>query len=132
MLAWIAMRTRPIRACCMVTCIGFVALAAYAHAQATPLSDEEINKLLTFVEHSECQFIRNGQAFSGPVARAHLERKLGYLEEKHLIVSAEDFIDLAATKSNASGLPYEVRCPDGLHAANLWLRTALQRLRQRH
>ncbi|MBA1243751.1 DUF5329 family protein [Pseudomonas japonica] len=131
-MVWLAIRARSISAYWGAACIVLVALATHAGAQATPSSEEEIHKLLAFVEYSECQFVRNGKEFRGPEARAHLEKKLDYLEEKHLIGSAEDFIDLAATKSNASGLPYEVRCADGSHRANVWLREALERLRQAH
>ena len=88
--------------------------------------------MLDFVEHSECQFVRNGEAFPGPEARAHLEKKLDYLEDKNKVNSAEDFIDLAATKSSMSGRDYEVRCPEGTQPAGAWLKRELQKQRQLH
>jgi hypothetical protein len=39
----------------------------------------------------------------------HLRKKYKYLLENDLINSTEDFIEKAATKSNLSDQPYEVR-----------------------
>jgi len=88
--------------------------------------------LLDFVERSECKFVRNGSEYPGAQARAHLEKKLNYLEGKNLVSSAEDFIDLAATKSSMSGKAYEVRCPTGVQPTSTWLKMELQRQRQLH
>jgi hypothetical protein len=110
--------------------IGLTAVVLDAQAQTPPQATQEINSLLDFVEHSECRFVRNGSEYPGPQARAHLEKKLEYLEEQNRVNSAEDFIELAATQSSMSGLAYEVRCPAGVQPASLWLKTELQR--QRH
>ncbi|ANI60958.1 hypothetical protein ACVK1X_005988 [Pseudomonas sp. PvR086] len=112
--------------------IGLTAVVFNAQAQIPPQATQEINSLLDFVEHSECRFVRNGSEYGGPQARAHLEKKLEYLEEQDRVNSAEDFIELAATQSSMSGRAYEVRCPAGIQPANLWLKTELQRQRQRH
>jgi ferredoxin-NADP reductase len=112
--------------------IGLTAIMANAQAQTPPQATQEINSLLDFVEHSECRFVRNGSEYPGAQARAHLEKKLEYLEERDKVNSAEDFIELAATQSSMSGLAYEVRCPAGVQPASLWLKTELQRQRQRH
>ena len=85
-----------------------------------------------FVSHSECKFVRNGSEYSGPRARAHLEQKLNHLEGRNMVNSAEDFIDLAATKSSMSGRAYEVRCSGGVEPASTWLKRELQRQRQLH
>ncbi|CAH0126549.1 DUF5329 domain-containing protein [Pseudomonas mediterranea] len=116
----------------MATGICLIAMVTNAQAQATPQATQEIRGLLDFVEHSECQFVRNGEAFAGPEARAHLEKKLDYLEDKNKVNSAEDFIDLAATKSSMSGRDYEVRCPEGTQPAGAWLKRELQKQRQLH
>lgn len=100
--------------------------------EALPQTAAEIRGLLEFVENSDCTFIRNGAAYAGPRARAHLERKLNYLESKNKVKSAEDFIDLAATKSSMSGRAYEVRCSDGTEPAGIWLHRELQRQREFH
>lgn len=112
--------------------IGLFAVAGGTHAQTTAQANQEIKGLLDFVEHSECKFVRNGSAYGGPQARAHLERKLNYLEGKNMVSSAEDFIDLAATKSSMTGTAYEVRCSTGTQPTSTWLKTELQRQRQLH
>ncbi|KAA0986308.1 hypothetical protein FQ192_24395 [Pseudomonas sp. ANT_J12] len=116
----------------MVASMSLIAIVTDAQAQATPQATQEIKGLLDFVEHSQCQFVRNGSEYPGTLARGHLEKKLSYLEGKNMVNSAEDFIDLAATKSSSSGRAYEVRCPEGAQPANTWLKKELQRQRQLH
>ncbi|AZC70170.1 DUF5329 domain-containing protein [Pseudomonas chlororaphis] len=116
----------------MAAGIGVLAVVSSAQAQTTPQAAQEIKGLLDFVEHSQCQFVRNGTEYPAPQARQHLEKKLNYLEGKNMVSSAEDFIDLAATKSSMSGKAYEVRCPGGSQPASSWLKEELQRQRQPH
>jgi len=111
---------------------GLVAIVGGAQAQTSPQATREIKGLLDFVEHSDCQFVRNGTEYPGSQARAHLQKKLDYLEGKDKVSSAEEFIDLAATKSSMSGTPYQVRCPAGTQPASTWLKVELQRQRQNH
>lgn len=123
---------RPLNRWLIAAGISLTAMVLDAQAQTSPQAIQEINGLLDFVEHSECRFVRNGSEYPGAQARAHLEKKLEYLEEKNKVNSAEEFIDLAATQSSMSGRAYEVRCPTGVQPANIWLKTELQRQRQRH
>jgi hypothetical protein len=124
---------RPIfRRWLIAVSIGLLAVAGGVQAQISPQANQEIKGLLDFVERSECKFMRNGSEYPGPQARAHLEKKLNYLEGKNLVSSAEDFIDLAATKSSMSGKAYEVRCPTGVQPTSTWLKMELQRQRQLH
>jgi hypothetical protein len=116
----------------MAAGISLVAIVAIGQVQPTPQTTQEIKGLLDFVEHSECKFVRNGSEYPGPRARAHLEKKLDYLEGKDMVHSAEDFIALAATKSSMSGRAYEVRCSQGVEPASTWLKRELQRQRQLH
>jgi hypothetical protein len=132
MRTWIGGTARLISQLMMVAGISLIAIVNHVQAQATPQTTQEIKGLLDFVEHSECQFVRNGSEYPGPRAREHLEKKLNYLEGKNLVNSAEDFIDLAATKSSMSGRAYEVRCPQGVEPASTWLKRELQRQRQLH
>ncbi|MHC8410932.1 YfeK family protein [Pseudomonas sp. Hz4] len=132
MQAWIGAAARSISRLLIAAGISLIAFVTNAQAQATPQVTQEIKDLLDFVEHSECQFVRNGSEFPGPRARVHLEKKLNYLEGKNRVSSAEDFIDLAATKSSMSGRAYEVRCPEGVQPASTWLKKELQRQRQLH
>ncbi|MNE90632.1 hypothetical protein D3C80_1881710 [compost metagenome] len=107
-----------------------IAITVDMRVFALPQTANEIRGLLEFVEKSDCRFIRNGADYSGPRARAHLEQKLNYLESKNMVKSAEDFIDLAATKSSMSGRAYEVRCSEGTQPAGIWLHRELQRQRE--
>ena len=132
MRMWMEGTARPISQLMMAAGISLIAIVTNGQVQATPQATQEIKGLLDFVEHSECQFVRNGSEYSGPRARAHLEKKLNYLEGKNMVNSAEDFIDLAATKSSMSDRVYEVRCSEGVEPASTWLKRELQRQRQLH
>lgn len=132
MRMWMECMARLIRQLMMAAGISLIAIVTNGQVLATPQATQEIKGLLDFVEHSECRFVRNGSEYPGPRARAHLEKKLNYLEGKNMVHSAEDFIDLAATKSSVSGRAYEVRCPGGVEPAGIWLKRELQRQRQLH
>jgi cell division septum initiation protein DivIVA len=101
-----------------------------AQAAVDAKAQQEITQLLDFVEHSGCQFIRNGSEYPAAEARAHLQKKLNYLENKDMVSSAEDFIERAATKSSMSGQRYQVDCPAGKQDSSTWLTNELKRLRQ--
>jgi len=101
-----------------------------AQAAMDAKAQQEITDLLDFVEHSGCQFIRNGSEYPAAEARAHLQKKLDYLEKKDMVSSAEDFIERAATRSSMSGQRYQVDCPAGKQDSSAWLNDELQRLRQ--
>ena len=111
---------------------GLTAIVPDAQGQTDPQATQEIKALLDFVEHSPCQFVRNGIEYPGPRARVHLQQKLDYLEGKNRLHSAEDFIDLAATESSLSGRAYAVRCKEKVEPASAWLKRELQRQRQLH
>lgn len=112
------------------TGLGLMIMVPHVQAQTTLQAAQEIQGLLDFVEHSECRFVRNGSEYPGAQARAHLGKKLHYLEGKNMVSSAEDFINLGATKSSVTGTAYEVRCPTGVQPASTWLTTELTRQRQ--
>jgi hypothetical protein len=79
-------------------------MVPHVQAQTTLQAAQEIQSLLDFVEHSECQFVRNGSEYPGAQARAHLGKKLHYLSKaSNMVSSAEDFINLGATKSSVTG-----------------------------
>ena len=130
MRMWIGGTARLISQLMMAAGISLIAIVTDVQAQSTPQATQEIKGLLDFVEHSECQFVRNGSEYPGPRARAHLEKKLNYLEGKNMVNSAEDFIDLAATESSMSGRVYEVRCSEGVEPASTWLKRELHKQRQ--
>jgi hypothetical protein len=74
-------------------------------------TDRAIEYLLDQVAGSDCTFIRNGQNYDAQQARAHLRSKYKYFKSQ--IQTPEDFIRLAATKSEITGKPYQVRTRDG-------------------
>ncbi|AJO79033.1 MULTISPECIES: DUF5329 domain-containing protein [Pseudomonas] len=126
------MSTNKWRRWLSIAALGLAAATSGAHAQTSPQAAKEIKGLLDFVSHSDCRFVRNGTEYPALQARAHLEKKLNYLEGKDKVSSAEDFIELAATRSSMSGEAYEVRCPAGAQPAGDWLKAELQRQRQQH
>ncbi|WP_406818856.1 DUF5329 domain-containing protein [Pseudomonas sp. KnCO4] len=130
MQQWIKAPARPMCQSLVTVAIAPLAILLSCQVPATPQADQEIKRLLDFVEHSSCRFVRNGTEYTGPQARAHLEQKLHYLESQNRVKTAEDFIDLAATRSSISGRAYEVRCPEGVEPANSWLNKELQRQRK--
>ncbi len=79
-------------------------------AQISPLQKGEIEHLLSYIEHSGCQFCRNGTWYDDTEkVRHHVELKYDYFMKKGQINSAEDFIKWAASKSEMSGKPYLVK-----------------------
>lgn len=83
--------------------------------------------LLSFAEdESGCTFIRTSEYLAAE-ARAHLQKKLDYLERKDLVASSEDFIERAATQSSLSGKPHQVRCAGQTRNSADWLNQELRR-----
>jgi len=82
-----------------------------------------IEHLLGSVAASDLQFVRNGKAHTGAEAAKHMRRKYKHFDDR--IQSADDFIDLAATKSMLSGKKYSVHTADGEMATADWLRAVL-------
>jgi hypothetical protein len=113
----------------LIWVLGFAVFPAL-RAAPPPIAQAEISYLLDFVEHSGCQFYRNGTWYDSKTARAHLQSKYEMLAGGGRINSAEDFIDKAATSSSLSGQPYQVRCDGGEPiASSQWLRGVLSRYR---
>lgn len=108
-------------------------LLAAATASAVPLpppARAEVDALLTRLQSSGCEFNRNGSWYSGADAKAHLLKKLDYLESKDLVKTAEQFIERGASGSSMSGKPYLVRCAGKAPVESArWLAAELQQLR---
>jgi hypothetical protein len=85
--------------------------------------------LIDFVANSDVAFIRNGKPHTSKEAAKHMKDKYGHFKKE--IKTPEDFIRLAANKSEISGQPYLVRTRDGkeMKAAE-WLGKALNDYRQ--
>jgi hypothetical protein len=114
--------------CSLGSLVGAVLLASFVMGAETPEQDA-INHLLQFVETSGCTFIRNGVKYDSKSAVHHIKEKYDYFKSQ--IHTAEDFIALAATKSELSGKLYFVRCEKGkeMPTAN-WLHEELQDYRK--
>jgi hypothetical protein len=91
--------------------------------------DETIAYLVAFVAKSDCTFIRNGQSYTGKQASVHMQDKRRYFKGR--IVTPEDFIRLAATKSLQTGQPYMVRSKEGKELrCDEWLKKVLKEYRK--
>jgi hypothetical protein len=92
-------------------------------------TDETIAYLLAFVSKSDCTFIRNGQSYAGKQASMHMQDKRRYFKDQ--IVTPEDFIRLAATKSLQTGQPYMVRTKAGEDLrCDEWMKKVLKEYRK--
>jgi hypothetical protein len=84
------------------------------------------------MEHSGCEFYRNGSWHPGADARAHLTRKYEAVDAQGLILTTDDFIRRVAAESSLSGTPYRVRCvPAEPMSSETWFRQELARYRKR-
>lgn len=114
-------------------CIALLLLAAAAPLHAGPLAPAaraEIDALLARLQASGCRFERNGSWYAADAARAHLLRKLEYLERHAAVDSAEQFVERAASGSSVSGRPYRVQCGDAAPLeSRAWLLGELRALR---
>lgn len=104
--------------------------AAAFPASPPSTAQAEVRYLLDYLEHSGCEFYRNGSWHSAADARSHLERKYNYLLRNGLVANAEDFIERAASASSMSGKPYRVRCARMAPVPSAqWLSDELRRYR---
>src|SRR5512134_3489930 len=95
-------------------------------------TQDEIQYLLQKVEHSGCEFYRNGTWHPGPEARAHLARKYQAVDAKGLIRTTDDFVRRVASESSLSATQYRVRCGKTEPVSSeTWFRQELARYRQR-
>jgi hypothetical protein len=97
---------------------------------APPPAVAEINLLLIAIGTSGCEFLRNGTWHDAHEAQAHLSKKYQWLLGRGRIRTAEDFIELAATRSTLSGQAYAARCAGKPSvSSNSWLAEQLRRHR---
>lgn len=113
----------------LVAMLTFCAGAAQA-ASLSNASRGEIESLMSRLEASACRFKRNGNWHTSAEARAHLQRKLDYLQRKSAVASAEQFIERAATRSSLSGQAYWIQCGSQTpQPGGEWLLGQLRQLR---
>jgi hypothetical protein len=89
---------------------------------------DKIAALLDDLASTKAVFVRNGTEYSGTDAADHLRRKLKAAGEN--IRTAEEFIDLLATRSSASGEAYLVRDGGNEQPSAEWFRDRLAILQQ--
>lgn len=113
--------------------VALFALLFVPLLQAAPVAPSvraEIDALLSTFQKSGCQFFRNGSWHTASEARAHLLRKLEYLEGKNAVQSTEQFIERAASTSSFTGQPYLVKCGDTAAVkSKQWLSAQLKTIR---
>ena len=110
-------------------CVLAIASAASA-GPLPPAARGEIDALLARLDVSGCQFNRNGSWYSAVEAKAHLQRKLEYLEKKQLVESSEQFIQRGASSSSMTGRAYLVKCGDAPPVESaVWFMTQLRTIR---
>jgi Family of unknown function (DUF5329) len=105
-----------------------IALSLCVPGQSNADPDREIQHLMTYIENSECAFIRNDKVYDAGRAREHIQKK--FKATKRWVKTTEDFIEFTATKSSMSGKPYKVQCAGQELLCADWLKTELARFRQ--
>jgi hypothetical protein len=107
------------------------ALGSQALAGVSEQTQSEIDYLLDYVAQANCVFIRNGKEYDAERAVKHMRKKYEHFQDE--IVTVDDFIALAATKSLLSGKPYWVRLVDGTELKSAdWLHAAVKDYRTTH
>jgi len=103
----------------------FVLLAAGpAGGQPSGRVEQTIRHLIAYVSGSDLRFVRNATTYTPVEAAAHMEKKYRHFRDD--IVTAEDFIELCATKSLLSGEPYLVVDSQGNESRTSdWLKAEL-------
>jgi hypothetical protein len=77
---------------------------------------------------STMTFLRNGDAHTAAEAAQHMQAKYAHFKDK--IVTAEDFIELCASRSEMTGKPYMVKLGDATPVeANAFLKKELRAVR---
>jgi hypothetical protein len=121
--------TEPVRRLLLSLLICCVAITATA-APLSPAARAEIDGLLVRLVASGCEFNRNGSWYTAAEAKSHLLQKLKYLEDRGMVQTTEQFVEMAASRSSISGQPYLVRCgSSGPVQSGQWLRSELHDLR---
>jgi hypothetical protein len=117
-----------LRAALLALCLGAAALLAYATPSAT--EDQLIATLIQRVSSmSAMVFMRNGNEYTSADAAKHMQAKYDYFKKD--LVTAEDFIERCASRSEVTGQAYKVKLTDGkVRDANEFLNSELRGLRQ--
>ena len=114
------------------TLFALLLAAVAALAQATPSASEQklIDALILRVSNMKTMtFMRNGDEHSAADAAKHMKAKFDHFKDE--IVTAEDFIDRCASRSEMTGKPYQVKLHNGaVKDAQEFLNAELRTLRK--
>lgn len=109
--------------------LALVSGAVYADVPAEQRA--EVEYLIHKVSVTPCALERNGQKGTNAEAVAHIKRKYEHFLAR--IHKTEDFIDLAASRSEVTGRPYLLVCPGKASVtAHDWLSGELTAYRKAH
>jgi len=105
----------------LFVCVVVFLAASSAAAASRPAAEQtKIDWLLEEVGNSKATFIRNGKEYDASTAVSHLKTKLLFAGRR--VQTVRQFIVGVASRSSESGLPYEIRLPDGRQAPmEVWL-----------
>ncbi len=96
----------------LLVCLFTLFTLVPAKAEAPPQEKARIQKLIDHVRSLEgATFIRNGKENDAGTAAEFLGRKWGANTRR--VSTAEDFIEVAGTKSSTTGKPYIIRLKSG-------------------
>lgn len=118
--------------CCrLIATLRLLSVAAWLLLACGPVSagpaqkvDRTVQYLIAHVAASGQTFFRNGKTYTPADAAAHMNKKYQHFKDE--IETAEDFIDLCATRSLLTGEPYLVADGKGGQQKTAdWLRTLL-------
>ncbi|MDQ0022451.1 hypothetical protein J2X90_000229 [Variovorax paradoxus] len=114
------------------TLFALLLAAVAALAQATPSASEQklIDTLILRVSNMKTMtFMRNGDEHNAADAAKHMQAKFDHFKDE--ILTAEDFIDRCASRSEMTGKPYQVKMPNGaVRDAKEFLTAELRTLRK--
>jgi hypothetical protein len=120
--------SRFLRSAWLALLLGASALLAHATPSAT--EEKLIDTLIQRVSKmSAMVFMRNGNEYNAADAAKHMQAKYDYFKKE--LVTAEDFIERCASRSEMTGQAYKVKLTDGVvRDANEFLNSELRALRQ--
>ena len=109
--------------------LAFLLLAPVLALATATTQSPDIDALIARVAQTHgVVLIRNGSEHTPAEAAAHLQRKLAAAHGR--ISTAEQFIDVLATRSSFTGIAYRVRFADGHEVESaVWLRQLLREIR---
>ena len=120
--------SRLLRSAWLALLLGASALLAHATPSAT--EEKLIDTLIQRVSKmSAMVFMRNGNEYNAADAAKHMQAKYDYFKKE--LVTAEDFIERCASRSEMTGQAYKVKLNNGtVRDANEFLNSELRTMRQ--